>query len=289
MFVPGDFYSFGPYTKLWKVDDVGWIQFRHTPIVRNRLRRMPDTTAQIPEMWTLLGEGSNQLTAMAPIVITRAGTPGSTVYGYQVAAYLADGSSHNIASAEAFILTGNAVLSSSNYTIVTWELVPGAASYKVWRTTGGASVRLIAVGQTGTFYNDVGTQIDTSTPPTTDTTRGYSKKILFAPAAQGAINFELTDYRAKPPVLVDEAISTVLADGDTLLQLPEQYHEPVLLDYLRRRLMGDEGDEREPMADQDFRLALRDAWAEENPENLEAGALPPSFFGSGSEDSGGGY
>lgn len=94
-----------------------------------------------------LGEVSNiqQIEIFVPNpvapVITTAGTPGATTYGYKIVAIVDDEEQHTIASVEGTIATGNAVLSATNYNVITWEPVAGAGSYIVYRTTeAGAPV-----------------------------------------------------------------------------------------------------------------------------------------------------
>lgn len=107
-----------------------------------------------------------------------------------------------------------------------------------------------------------------------DTDPDVRKRLIrIYPKASVAITLELTDYQRKPPVLVDE-VATPPADpddpdGTELDEVPEEYHETILAEYMGRRVWRDEGDDREPLQDAEFRKAIADAWANENPEQID--------------------
>lgn len=281
--VPIDFFSIGPYTRLWKVADQGTIAYRQPIVVRNRLLSYPTATADRPEMWSMLGQGRYE--APGTPVVLPVGTPGISPYSYVVVALF--GGDVSAPSAAGSTSTGNAVLTVTEFNRLTWTASTGAIGYDVYRVIGNGGgqspPRLIAEGTTLLTLDDTGLQGDILTPPTINSSLGL-KQIIFAPKANQAISFQLTDYRMKPPVLVDEGFEGTTGVGETLLQVPEQLHENVLLEYIRRRLMADEGDEREPMADQDFKFALRDAWAEEQSQLLGADMLPPGYYGHSSTE-----
>jgi hypothetical protein len=285
MRVPLDFYSVGPYTKLWKVDDTVKVPYRQPPAVRNRLLQVSSTANSArPEMWTLLGQESTFLAAPAAPVITPMPGGGVTAWGYTVTAVTAEGLETD-ASPTGSTTVGQAVLDVAHVNRVEWAEVPGAVSYSVYVVAGPNSFGFLA-NIPGTALDDTSGVGDGSIlSPAANLTYGYRKLITFAPKAQIDIDFTLTDYKTKPPVLIDEVLQGAdPANGEELKRLPEQYHETVLMDYVRRRLMSDEGDSREPLADADFRSNLRDAWCEENNGNLEAGALPPGFFEHSSQE-----
>lgn len=109
-------------------------------------------------------------TPSAP-TITTGGTAGSTTYSYTITAL--DGVGETIASSAGSTATGNATLTAGNYTIITWNSISGATSYKVYRTVGGATQGLITtvttkLGATQTT-NDTGLAASGSSP-TTNTT-----------------------------------------------------------------------------------------------------------------------
>ncbi len=82
------------------------------------------------------------LPAPQPPTITNVGTPGVTTYTYEVTAN--DGTGETTPSATGTTTTGDASPDADNYPLVTWGDVPGALSYNVYRTVGGASQGLLA-------------------------------------------------------------------------------------------------------------------------------------------------
>jgi hypothetical protein len=75
---------------------------------------------------------------------------------------------------------------------------------------------------------------------------------------------DIRSYVRSPPVLVDEGqIETPDGEGDTLKDIPEIYHEAVLFEWVQKRLMRDEGDDRDPLQDREFREALAEVAANE--------------------------
>jgi len=74
------------------------------------------------------------------VTVTNVGTAGATTYAYAVCAVDALGTT--LATA-ATTTTGNATLSATNYNTVDWEPVDDATSYRVYRTSGGATQGLI--------------------------------------------------------------------------------------------------------------------------------------------------
>jgi hypothetical protein len=80
----------------------------------------------------------------------------------------ADGS-YTAAGATGSTSTGNATLSSSNYNALSWGAVSNAASYDIYRVTGGATQGKIA-NVTTLSVNDTGLPGDGTTAPITNTT-----------------------------------------------------------------------------------------------------------------------
>jgi hypothetical protein len=76
-------------------------------------------------------------TPSTPTLFVGGITPGTTTYGYKVTAL--DGTGETLASVEATISTGNAVLDTTNYIRVFLPSVGGAIQYKVYRTTSGGT------------------------------------------------------------------------------------------------------------------------------------------------------
>lgn len=73
------------------------------------------------------------------------GTPGSTTYGYRVAAVNAKGTTQ--ASATVTTSTGPATLTATDKITVSWPHVSGADSYRVYGRTSGSELLLATVGQ----------------------------------------------------------------------------------------------------------------------------------------------
>lgn len=128
-----------------------------------------------------------QLATPATPTITNVGTAGVTTQSYKVVAKSGFGSTlgATAASAAGSTTTGNATLSTTNYNVVTWAAVTGAASYDIYRTVGGAAQGKIAsvlatvdLGtgiQTATYtLNDTALVADGTTAPTANTTGALS-------------------------------------------------------------------------------------------------------------------
>lgn len=88
------------------------------------------------------------------LVVSPVGISGSTAYGYRVSAV--DDESESIACPTASTMTGNAVLSESNYNLISWTAVAGATSYKVYGRTGGSGQLLATVEVPEVSYQDTG-------------------------------------------------------------------------------------------------------------------------------------
>jgi hypothetical protein len=84
----------------------------------------------------------------------------------------ADGS-YTAAGATGSTSTGNATLSSSNYNALSWGAVSNAASYDVYRVSGGTTQGKIA-NVTADSYSDQGAPGDGTTAPATNTTGAIS-------------------------------------------------------------------------------------------------------------------
>lgn len=115
-------------------------------------------------------------------VVTHGGTLGTTQYIYVVTATTAYGETP--ASPGGISNYGNAVLSATNWNIVSWTYVEGATGYKVYRmyVNGAYDPRLISVvASTTLVINDIGTTGtqqappagNTTAPPVGSTTYGY--------------------------------------------------------------------------------------------------------------------
>lgn len=95
------------------------------------------------------------------------GAAGSAHVSYVIAAY--NSTTLLSVSLTGTSLTSNATLNSTNYNVLSWEAVPNATTYKVYRlsTTGTAPTTLGLIGTTSsTTLNDTGLAGDAATVPT---------------------------------------------------------------------------------------------------------------------------
>jgi hypothetical protein len=106
-------------------------------------------------------------------VVTHGGTLGATTYGYKVTAINALG--QTTGSTEGTSTLGNATLSATNYNLITWDRVTDATGYKIYRTTGPDSGKLIgSVGSLILQFIDIGTAGTAASPPGANTTGGVA-------------------------------------------------------------------------------------------------------------------
>jgi hypothetical protein len=116
--------------------------------------------------------GTTALATPGAPTVTPVGTAGSTIYNYAIVAKQIDGS-YTVSGPPGPTTTGNATLDGTNYNAVTWSAVPGAASYDVYRTSGGPIGR-IGTNITATTYNDQGGAASGTRPTTGGNTGGAS-------------------------------------------------------------------------------------------------------------------
>ena len=112
------------------------------------------------------------VTTVSPPVIsslTTSGTAQTTSYTYEVVAAVTNGAITNPSSTDT-ITTGNAILSATNYNIITWGAVTGVTNYYVYRTASGgtpSSTGLIGVIPSGTTtLHDTGLSAAGTAPST---------------------------------------------------------------------------------------------------------------------------
>lgn len=98
--------------------------------------------------------------------VSTVGATGSSSYTYYIVANDGNGGK-TLVSAGTTIATANATLSASNYNKITWSAIPGAQSYDVLKADTGHS---IALGVTGTSFNDTGVSSSAYTAPVRNTT-----------------------------------------------------------------------------------------------------------------------
>ena len=124
-------------------------------------------------------------TPTGPAVVPQ-GTVGSTTYAYKVVATL--GAGHTAASPAGSATTGNATLSATNFTLITWAAVVGATGYTIYRTTGGSTQGVIGTAGINTLsFSDTGLTADSTTAPTLNTTGGEPKNPTILSGSTDAI------------------------------------------------------------------------------------------------------
>lgn len=109
--------------------------------------------------------------------VTQHGTPGTTHATYGVVAVR--GSGETIESNEVTTTTGNAVLDTSNYNVITWNAVAGADEYFIYKGTPGSTHALDAVNVLTPFYHDIGSTFVGVSPHTVNDTAGGSTTRTF--------------------------------------------------------------------------------------------------------------
>lgn len=134
------------------------------------------------------------LTTPVNVVVTPVGTAGATSYSYKVVAKSTTGAS-TAASSAGSTTTGNATLTTANLNRVTWNPVPGAASYDVYRTVGGAAqgkIGNVVASASPLKLDDTGLTGDTTTAPTINNTGGLTVGQLVKNATDQAITGSTT-------------------------------------------------------------------------------------------------
>jgi hypothetical protein len=201
----------------------------------------------------------NPLPTPTGLAVVPQGTPGSTSWGYCITAYSATG--ETIECEEVLISNGAATLNSTNYNRLTWDAVPGAVKYGVYRTTSGGSPS--SVGRTcqttSTACNDKGKVASGSLP---------SEDISGALVLGGEVTAsggkkldirELTsdDSTVTSLVAITRRSSEVVAAGfGTGLYVRLNDDEDVLRDAGAMHFLWSDPDSDSP--DSDFRVMLRD-------------------------------
>ena len=106
--------------------------------------------------------------ANAPVsVVTNVGTAGSTTYSYTIGAL--NGLGETLPGAAGTTATGNAVLSATNYNLLTIPVVGRTASFNIYR--GGALIGTVAANSTApTTFKDVGQPASAGVPATINMT-----------------------------------------------------------------------------------------------------------------------
>lgn len=120
-----------------------------------------------PADYFWLADSDTSLVSPGAPTLTTGGTPGVTPYYYKITALNAVG--ETTASGAGVITTGNAVLSGSDFNILAWAPVSGAASYNIYRSIDNVNFFLID-NVASTSDTDTGLTAGTQTPPVSNTT-----------------------------------------------------------------------------------------------------------------------
>lgn len=106
------------------------------------------------------------------VVATPQGTAGAVTITYQIVANAVSG--HTAASASGTTTTANSTLTTGNNVLVTWDAVPNAVSYTVYRTAAGGTPSTTGVVATvnapTTSFTDTGVAGDSTSAPSSNTT-----------------------------------------------------------------------------------------------------------------------
>ena len=151
------------------------------------------------------------LATPATPLVTPAGTTGAATWSYKIVARSSVGS-HTAASSAGSTSTGNATLTSVNNNVITWQPVPGAYIYDVYRTAvGTAPTTTGLIGSTqGRTFTDTGVAGDSTTAPTTNNTGSIGGGAGVSPQFSVTPNYIATENGA------NNAIATAAASGPTL-------------------------------------------------------------------------
>jgi hypothetical protein len=157
----------------------------------------------------------------AGVVITQAGTPGSTADSYVVVFHYPDGS---LSITTADTSTANATLNGSNYNILTWTTPASASSVDVYRMVAGGSpstLGLLTAGATSP-YHDTGIAGDGSAQPSLITSKfplefgptsgDYPLLIEAGRWSEGQWNAAAMHFKATGPLVSDINLQYILVE-----------------------------------------------------------------------------
>lgn len=153
------------------------------------------------------------VTPHAPLV-TPQGVVGVSTWGYKVVARSGSPvtpTGHSAVSSAGTTTTGNATLTSANRNLISWQSVPGAVSYDVYRTSSATSPTTTGLigNTTGRTFTDTGIAGDSSSAPTTNTT-GVTSFGAASPQFPVVANYIATENGA------NNAIASAAASGPAL-------------------------------------------------------------------------
>lgn len=172
------------------------------------------------QMWGGITIAKASVSSFTAPTLSVVGAAGSTPYTYQIIAY--DEGSGKTLPTPATTITGPDTLTQSNFIVVSWQSIVGAAGYYVLRTVGGVTNLLtpIQAGNANTTILDNG-HYGTGTfgpLPTSDTTGSLSVQ---GPATfSGAISSGVREVTAATDTVDAGADHTLFLNGVSTEKLP---------------------------------------------------------------------
>lgn len=179
-----------------------------------------------------------RLLSPGAIVVTPAGTPGTSIYSYKLVAVDASGTTE--AGVASSTLLGAATLNGSNFNTLSWSPVAGASGYWIYRVTAGGvspvSIGRIAVLGAVTSYNDQGAAGDGTTPPSSNST-GLTSPFWTSTELIGIINAgirdlwrDTVDLKQEHYLTIDTTHVSLVANSSTMLGVPLDVHKVYLIE-----------------------------------------------------------
>lgn len=152
----------------------------------------------------------NALATPATPLIANVGTTGAATVAYKVVARsgtILNPSGVTAASSAGSTASSNATLSTTNYNTITWQPVPGAVSYDIYRTTApttpSTTGKIANVSDANTL-SDTGLAGDSGTAPTANTTG------IIASGTSGTASLaSITDTNGNPEIVFTATASAV--------------------------------------------------------------------------------
>jgi hypothetical protein len=193
--VPAIVGSNGLQTSTYVFNDTGLVGDGTTPATGNTTGSLfaPNFSGSL---------ATSALSTPVNVVATPQGTAGAVTVTYKLVAL--SGASNTAASSAATTTTANATLTTGNNVLITWDAVPGASSYNIYRTAAGgtpSTTGLIGnvLASVGTSFVDTGLAGDSSTPPTVNNTGGITTN---GPTTVGQFVENTTDQAIAAPSVI---------------------------------------------------------------------------------------
>ncbi len=185
---------------------------------------------------TRLNETLALTTPGSPIVSPQ-GTPATEAVGYAIVATNAVG--HSDASQTTTTTLSADTLSATDFNRLTWQAVPGATGYDVYRTTttGASPPTTGKIGSaTATTFDDTGLAGDSTTAPTTNTSGianpYWTDPELFDLLMLGAKDLwrSIVDLHQGHFTTINEEDVSLEANDDALTGVPDDTHKVLMIE-----------------------------------------------------------